>query len=130
MILEGRGGLHGLLRKPEVLSDLEADLRAKWLSSSPFVWLDRLQNLTRGAIDLENRSRSGDFVAGLLDQFDSLKSGLPEKEAEIREKLAPVYEKKLVKKYLQPPDEEQLRQLLEMAQELCLDYLIGEQGES
>ena len=129
IILEGRGELHGLLSKPEELSGLEEDLRKKWLGASPFVWLDRLQNQTRGTIDLKARRRSGDFVAGLLNQFDSLQADLPEKAAEIHEMLEPVYEKKLVRKYIQSLDEEKLGRLLDKAQELCLDYLFVEQEE-
>ena len=43
--------------------------------------------------------------------------------------LEPVYEKKLVRKYIQSLDEEKLGRLLDKAQELCLDYLFVEQEE-
>jgi len=127
VVLEGRGALSEVLRRTGELTGLEEDLRGRWLAARPFVWLDRLIDRTRGPIDLESRRRSGDFVAGLLEQFDSLSDHLPQKEAEIREMLEPVYEKKLVRKYIQPPDEEKLKELLDRARELCLDYLVAEE---
>ncbi|MFC1614001.1 exonuclease SbcCD subunit D [Gemmatimonadota bacterium] len=128
--LEGRGDIHNILSKPGELGGLEEDLRRKWQAESPFVWLDCIQDRTRGTIDLEARRRSGDFVAGMIDQFETLAGGLPDKEAEIRELLAPVFEKnKTARKYLQPPDNDKLKQLLERARELCLDCLVTEEDQ-
>jgi hypothetical protein len=53
MELTGRSPLHSDLRRPGVLSDLVGDLREEQLGTEPWIWIDRLRDRTRPAIDLE-----------------------------------------------------------------------------
>ena len=51
--LNGRSPLHSDLGRPGVLSDLVVDLREEQLGIEPWIWIDRLRDRTRPAIDLE-----------------------------------------------------------------------------
>ncbi|MEA2064365.1 MAG: hypothetical protein U9P14_11745, partial [Gemmatimonadota bacterium] len=132
LVLEGRTNLCRTLRSPEVINHLEEDLRQRQLTGpggTP-IWLERIQDRARGMIDIQARRKSGDFVAGLLDRFARLReeaAGNSAVREELLETLAPLYEKTRARDYLEPPDEGKLEELLDEAEQFCLDLLAGEE---
>ncbi|MFC1730556.1 hypothetical protein ACFL6I_09485, partial [candidate division KSB1 bacterium] len=89
------------------------------------ITLHRIRDLTRPPIDIETRRLADDFIGDLLKLTDSMKRdpGLLE---QIREPLQELYEKLARKKLAAPPDNDTLLAILEEAETLCLDHLIGD----
>jgi DNA repair exonuclease SbcCD nuclease subunit len=70
--LVGRTAAHADLVRPGVLDALLAELRSEQSSATPWVWVDRLDVRTAGAIDLDEVRSGPDFAAELLRITDEL----------------------------------------------------------
>ena len=66
LTLTGRGPMHKELSRGEATAGLTEELRAGALSSSPWIWIERISNRTRPELDLEARARQDDFLGALL----------------------------------------------------------------
>jgi exonuclease SbcD len=111
--LIGRGPLHRDLRRPRALDDLLRDVRDELGISSPFVWVDRIEDRTRGALDRDAIRRRGDFAADLTRLVDRLRAD-PEALASFPASL-------------DTGDSEDRESLLREAEERALDLLESEQ---
>jgi DNA repair exonuclease SbcCD nuclease subunit len=71
-IVDGRGDLHRDLQRSDLLPDVLKQLRQDLEGLEPFCWLDRLDDRSRGAIDLDAIRQRRDFSAELLRIRDDL----------------------------------------------------------
>ncbi|HUU29154.1 MAG TPA: DNA repair exonuclease [archaeon] len=123
--LEGRGVLHSVLQRPGVLSDLESSRKEQWAGTRPLVWIERLEDRTRPAVDLEKRRRSDDFVAGLLEEFDLLRAGCGKDRDEVFGLLKDLFHSMQVRKLLGEPDDSMLENIIQRAEMICIDRLLA-----
>jgi hypothetical protein len=70
--LAGRTSVHGTLARPGSLRDLTADVRSAALERDPWVWVDRIVDRTRPALDLETLRAGADFAGDLVRLTDTL----------------------------------------------------------
>jgi len=70
--LHGRSEAHARLACRGVLDDLLADVRSEGLDREPWVWVDRLSDRTRPAVDLDLVRAGSDFAADLVRLTDAL----------------------------------------------------------
>lgn len=70
--LSGRSASHGLLTRPGALRDILADVRSAALERDPWVWVDRIADATRPAVDLVTLRESADFAGDLVRLTDTL----------------------------------------------------------
>jgi hypothetical protein len=114
--------VHSDLSRPGVLSDLVADLRQEQLELDPWIWVDRVRDRTRPALDLEEilaeEGLRGD-LARLARQFVEDPA---EAERAIEEILAPVQFALAVRPELEISSDEVVARALD----LCLDLLSPE----
>ena len=130
LALIGRGELHSALSRRGFIAELESDLRERWTGTpGALVWIERCENKTLPAVDLEKRRRADDFLAGLLEEFERLCDTLEENREELLGVLAGLYQHSRARRFLAEPDEKELRELIESARTLCIDRLAGEGEE-
>ncbi len=90
IIIHGRGQMHSELKRSGALTELLDTVRADGAASSPWVWVERIQDETRPDMDLGVRSRSDDFLGAVL-KHSALAAGGPEGIARLSGLLAEVY---------------------------------------
>jgi exonuclease SbcD len=120
--LTGRGDVHVDLARPGVLADLVTDLRDEQLGREPWIWVDRVRDHTRPAVDLdeilEEEGLRGDLVRLAVARGDG-----QEAAAELVENLlAPI----LAQLTVRPDLVVSADQVIQRARDLCLDLLSGE----
>ena len=120
--LEGRGPLHGTLRRPQFADDLLAEARSAGAGDQPLVWFERIEERTLPPIDLELRGRAGDFLGELLRIAEGYRKG-PERLGQLGGVLGRLYGAPRAEKLLHPPSESELLELLEQATARCVDLL-------
>jgi exonuclease SbcD len=142
IVLEGRGALHGLLRKGRALSELLADLREQeFLRAGPieepipespvpsgFVWIETLEDRTGSELDRELLLQQKSFVGDLLRLSHSLLRDEPALRAFAGEALAAL--QTLPQAAGGPPalEPERLQMWLRAAEELTADLLAADGG--
>ena len=120
--LVGRCDAHTDLARPGALEDLIEDVRAGQPAEAPWLWVDRIRDLTRAPIDLDRIREGADFAADLVRTTDALLADPEEAATLLGSIVAPVattlggYE---------PKDDP--RDLIERARDLCLDLLLAEE---
>ena len=100
-------------------------LREQLAGEQPFIWVDRIEDRTRPDIDIEARLQGEDFVGDFLRIVQRYKEE-PEKLMQLRAQLAPLFEHRLGRKYLEMLSAEELSVLLDEAQHRCLDHMVEE----
>jgi exonuclease SbcD len=65
LTLAGRGPMHTELVRPGTVDDLLTELRTT-ASESPWVWVERIYDLTHAELDLDARAGSDDFLGAVL----------------------------------------------------------------
>ncbi|MBE0416687.1 MAG: DNA repair exonuclease [Coriobacteriia bacterium] len=120
--LVGRSEAHVLLAHGATFEELVAEVRAEQLAVSPWVWLDRVRDLTRPALDLDRVRDGADFAGDLVRIADEI--GADEAAAMLDEVLDPI--RGAARGVEMGFD---AAALIERARDLCLDRLLaGEQG--
>ncbi len=120
--LTGRSTVHADLSRPGVLGDLAADLRQEQLELDPWIWVDRIRDRTRPALDLDEILAEEGLRGDLARLARQLAEDPAEAERVVEEVLAPVQFALAVRPELEiRPDEVVARAL-----DLCLDLLSGE----
>jgi len=120
--LTGRTSIHAQLSRPGVMSDLAADLRQEQLDLDPWIWIDRLRDRTRPALDLDEIVGEEGLRGDLARLARDLAADPTEAERVVEEVLAPVQFALAV----QPELELQAEEVVARALDLCLDLLSGE----
>jgi hypothetical protein len=120
--LGGRSPVHAELRRPGVLADLTVDLRDAQLGAEPWIWIDRLRDATRPAVDLERLGRE-DGLLGDLVRLTASWTAKPELAGSIVDETLAQVRAQLG---LQEELEAIPSAIVERARDLCLDLLGGE----
>jgi DNA repair exonuclease SbcCD nuclease subunit len=126
--LSGRSPLFKFLKAPNSVSDLLEILHERAPTYSPSVWVEQIRLSVGPDIDPMVRMKERDFLGDLIRYSREL---LGEKHlgALVREDLAPLFESARIHRYLESPDDRQLRELLEEAERICLENLHGEEAQ-
>jgi DNA repair exonuclease SbcCD nuclease subunit len=124
VILRGRGQLHSVLRRTQVVEDLTDRLRAIGLESVPPVWIERIVVNTSTAIDLDFRRQSADFLGEILRVIDASRR----EPKELYELISQLYEDRRGRRFLKTPAETDLLEILEEVESMCLDELVQEES--
>ena len=124
--LTGRGPLHNLIKQPEYLGALASRLNDDWSGRNPVAYCERVTANTRQEINREDLIERDDFTGDLLRFFDEARSGGI--ASEIEESLKLLYERARLRQHISGglPQGEELAALLDEAESICLDLLIGE----
>lgn len=120
--LTGRSAIHALLSRPGVMNDLTADLRQEQLELDPWIWIDRLRDRTRPALDLDEILGEEGLRGDLARLARNLAADPVEADRVVEEVLAPVQFALAVQPKLDLKGEEVVARALD----LCLDLLSGE----
>lgn len=72
MELTGRCAAHAALARPGIMRDLITDVRAEGLDSDAWVWVDRIVDHTRPALDFDAIRCGEDFAGDLLRRAESI----------------------------------------------------------
>jgi hypothetical protein len=124
VILRGRGPLHTVLRRAQVVEDLTDHLRETGLESLPPVWIERILVNTRTAIDLDSRRQSPDFLGEVLRVIEVCRR----EPAELYERISQLYENRRGRRFLETPSESDLLEVLDEVENMCLDELVQEES--
>jgi len=125
VILSGRGSLHPVLRRPHIVEDLTTGLREMGLESVPQVWLEQIKIETDPEIDLPSRRKSPDFVGEVLRLIENSRR----QPIDLQGMISGLYEDRRGRLFLQAPDKEELLQLLNEVELMCVDELVTEESE-
>lgn len=125
LVLRGRGPLHGHLQRPGYAEDLLDRLRELGRERNPVVWVEKMEDETRPAVDLEERRQAEDILGDLLRLADEYRHD-DDRLDELRESLEELYGHTRAGRYLEAPDGDRLLEILEEAETLCVDRLLEE----
>lgn len=122
--LTGRSAAHRDLQRPGVLRDLLAEARADALDREPWIWLDRVHDRTRPAIDLEAVRSGADFAGDFVRLADEVLGDEAAARALVEEAASQLLES------LDTDDVPTIdaRAIVECARDLVLDRLLAEEG--
>ena len=120
--LTGRSAVHSDLTRSGVLSDLAADLRQEQLELDPWIWVDRVRDRTRPALNLDEILAEEGLRGDLARLARDLTADPGESERVIEEILAPAVFPLAVRPELEIRGDEVIARALD----LCLDLLSGE----
>ena len=121
--LQGRSPVRGELSRGTALSELVADVREDALAGDPWLWIDRVRDLTAPAIDIEAVRSAPDFSGDLVRLVDELLAQPVEADAMLKAVLEPL-EASIGAVEL----ENTATEILVRARDICLDRLL-EGGE-
>lgn len=121
IILTGRGPLHRRLKSGAVVDDILGELRLHFAGEEGnFLWPESIQCRTGIPVDKESIRQSETLLGDLL-----LLAGEARRDGELRTKLrqslTPLEER--IARYISPPGEGELNELLEAAEDLAVDLL-------
>ena len=125
--LTGRAPLHNLIKQPEYLGALASRLNDDWSGRTPFAYCERVSANTRQEINREDLIERDDFTGDLLRFFDEARSN-GDIASEIQESLRQLYERARLRQHISNglPQGDEMDALLDEAESICLDLLIGE----
>lgn len=122
--LTGRSAAHGDLARAGALAALREALRSAQAALRPWVWIDRLDDVTAAAIDLAAIRTGHDFAAEVLAVADELAADPDALAAVIAEIATPLAGKGLDSRaFAEDP-----ATLLDLARDRVLDALLPEGG--
>lgn len=139
--LTGRGALHANLVRTGYIADLRQLLNEERGTSTPLAWVESVRDATRSEIDVDVRRDAPDFVGDFLRTVAAARrSGRttdPEEHERwqglLREAIHPLFEAApRGRKYLRavtPSDEDLTGVLLEEAEAIGLDLLVGAEDD-
>jgi exonuclease SbcD len=122
--LRGRTLAHAALARAGVVGHLHESIRAAEAAGAPWVWVDRLDDLTASPVDLDSARAGRDFVGEIVAVADEIALSPEDLEALVSEVTAPLQEK--LRGYEPSAD---AVGLLEAARDRCLDALLAEGGD-
>ncbi len=117
--LIGRGLVHGDMARGERLAELVDELRDEQMSESPWIWIDRVRDLTRPVVDIDFLRTTEDFTGDLVRIADGLSADSATVSKFVDEALGEIDAAFGAR-------ERDTGKLIERARDLCLDRLLAE----
>ena len=124
--LVGRGPLHRVLRRASWVDDLLEELRRFGMRLSPFVWVGAIGLWTYPEVDVAARREKEDILADCLRIVQEYREDAT-RRGQLGAILAEMFGSRRVAQHLDQPGDEWLLRLLDSAESLLLDELMGEQ---
>jgi DNA repair exonuclease SbcCD nuclease subunit len=121
----GRGALHPVLRKQQVVGDLTERLRETGLELAPPLWIERIKVQTSTPIDLDSRRKSADFLGEVLRLIENSRQN----PTGLQEMIGELYNDRRGRRFLDIPAEDELIEMLGEVESMCLDELVPEEAE-
>jgi len=128
IILIGRSALHFSIAKKGVLDDILKEMREDEEREQQFVWIESIENNTNPEIDRESLLEREDFIGDLVKLFGEF-SHDENMISELKVSLDPLFTSPGGRKLLETVDDEHFLNLIEKAETLCLDELIGDKSD-
>jgi DNA repair exonuclease SbcCD nuclease subunit len=119
--MTGRSETHSQLARPGALHDLLSDVRSDALDREPWVWVDRIADRTRPALDLDVLREGEDLAGDLVRMADALAEDPDALGALVAEAAGPVA---AVLDRREAPEYD-AASILERARDLALDRLLA-----
>jgi DNA repair exonuclease SbcCD nuclease subunit len=123
--LSGRGVLHSILRRPQVVEDLTERLREAGLELAPPVMVEQIQVQTNTYIPLGVRRNAADFLGEVLRLIENTR----EIPTRLQEMISELYNDRRGRRFLETPAEGELLELLSEVESMCVDELVTEETE-
>ncbi len=120
--LAGQSRIHAGLSRSGVPADLLTDLREEQLHLEPWIWVDRLRDRTRPALDLAQILKEEGLRGDLARLAGDLIADPQRAEAAVDDVLAPVVFSLAVR----PGLDLEPAEIIARARDLCLDLLAGD----
>jgi hypothetical protein len=114
-----------VLLRPQVVEDLTERLRETGLEAAPPVWVEQIQAQTSTPVDLDSRRKSADFLGEVLRLVENSR----QQPARLQEMISELYSDRRGRRFLETPAEEELLELLNEVESLCVDELVAEESE-
>jgi DNA repair exonuclease SbcCD nuclease subunit len=130
LVLTGRGPLHSWLHRDETVPQLLDEVNQRHTDPASWVWCERIQLDTASPVNRQRASEREDFVGDLVQLSTNLRDDTGAL-GELRESLRALYVNSNAAPYLRAhlPSDDDLRDLLEAAEEECLASLVNEEDE-
>jgi DNA repair exonuclease SbcCD nuclease subunit len=120
--LTGRSAAHGVLLRPGRLEQLLEAAREDQLRGSDWVWIDRIEDASRGALDMDALRGADNFVGELVGIAEGYAADPTRAAALLAAQVDPVVAKFRVDGFEPDP-----ASVVSRALDLCLDGLVGEE---
>lgn len=132
--LKGKTELHSTFSDHEEMESLMDEINNQNNYRQRFVFIDKCINETRPQIDLEERKKSSDFIADLLQRFDDYQSK-PAERAELLESILEELNGSRAGRALSETDfkkeiQSELEDILDSAKWKCVDGLLQNDQKS
>lgn len=121
--LTGNGSLYRLLSRPQTIPQIQESVMEWGAALSPPVWIDRIRLKAGPEIDLEAMIGEDDFMGEILRCVRDLRAG-EDPLAFFEQDLKALYQSPKVRRFLDPPSADTLKEWLETARGICLDHLM------
>lgn len=129
--LLGRGPLHASLRRTGMTAELAAGLREQERrGSGGMVWVDSLEDHTGAPVDRERLASQPGFLGDLLRLAGEAEDDPEKLHALAEEAFLPLASQPQLSALLSELSTEELREWLAEAEELAIDSLAGDRGET
>ena len=130
LTLTGRGPMHRWLRREGTANDFRDQLNSRYVNSESWLWCERVYLDTASLLDREQVARREDFAGDLARLGREIRES-PDALAELRQLLQPLYARSGAGQYLQDrlPSDDELLELLAVAEDECLAALVEEEDE-
>jgi hypothetical protein len=98
------------------------------MSYSPFVWVEQIQTRISPELDMDLLRQRSDFIGELLRCSKDLLMS-QEFEETMRQELSSLFDDPKMRRFVEIPDTQELRELLKQAEGICAEGLqSGEEG--
>ncbi|KRT66805.1 MAG: phosphoesterase [Candidatus Dadabacteria bacterium CSP1-2] len=124
--LTGRGDLHAKLRNVNPDGDLAKPLRESEVARDDFVWVESVQDMTRPAIDVDQRRKVQDFVGDFLRAAENLRME-NDTRAALHDLITKRPEHRLIAPQIDQLSDSELLEVVDNAETLGLDQLLRDE---
>ena len=108
-----------------MVDDLTERLRKIGLEDALPVWVEQVQIQTKTTVDLGFRRQSADFLGEVLRLIENSRR----EPTQLQEMISELYDDRRGRRFLETPQEEDLLELLNEVESLCVDELLTEEIE-
>ncbi len=132
--LQGKSDLHSVFSNHTEMENLTNELNESNIYQSHFVFIDKFINESLPKINLEERKKSSDFIADLLQRFDHLENDENATDALIEEIMEQISSTQIGRELKHTDFDKEVRderqQILIAAKWKCIDGLIKSETKS